>query len=108
MTSKAVKETLEWYRDEALSLSINLAQKKTSAAMASVQVLSLDAGNRAVTALCDPVLNSEEVRILELALNNAYKLLDETAGREFLTQIEIVKIRKIVPKRFKNSFEYKG
>jgi hypothetical protein len=46
----AVK-ALEWYRDEALAVALNLNQQRTQALMASITVLSNDAGNRAITAL---------------------------------------------------------
>lgn len=53
----AVKQVLEWYRDEVLALSIHTANRNTSAVMAGMHVLTLDAGNRAITALCHPALN---------------------------------------------------
>lgn len=44
-------KALEWYRDEALALALNLAQQRQAAVVAGVTVLSNDAGNRAITAL---------------------------------------------------------
>lgn len=49
---RAAHTALEWYRDESLALSINGAQKRGEAMSASIHVLMLDAGNRAITALC--------------------------------------------------------
>ncbi len=47
---KVLREAIEWYRDEALALSINLAGKKDQAVLASVTMLSLDAGHRGINA----------------------------------------------------------
>jgi hypothetical protein len=44
-------ETVAWYADEARAISKNMLAKQDIAVMASVQVLSLDAGSRAEKAL---------------------------------------------------------
>lgn len=47
---KRLREAVEWYRDEALALSINLAGKNDQAVLAGVTALSLDAGQRGIKA----------------------------------------------------------
>lgn len=41
-----VQETLNWYGDEAIALATNMLEKKDMAVLASVNVLSLDAGKK--------------------------------------------------------------
>ena len=49
---KALREALEWYRDEAEALARNVATGvHTQAVLASVTVLAIDRGKRAETAL---------------------------------------------------------
>lgn len=48
---KAKDAALEFYRDEAAAIAINMAAVKTDAVMASVRVLQLDAGKRATDAM---------------------------------------------------------
>lgn len=42
---------LRWYGDEAAALAVNMTAKKDMAMLASVHVLALDAGKRAVDAV---------------------------------------------------------
>jgi hypothetical protein len=44
-------EPLRWYEDEARALSINMEANKDMAVLASVRVLSLDAGKRSTAVL---------------------------------------------------------
>jgi hypothetical protein len=46
-----LRETVAWYADEARAISQNMLAKQDIAVLASVQVLSLDAGSRAEKAL---------------------------------------------------------
>ncbi len=52
-TKMSITEALEWYRDEAASLSRHIARNgaASNAVLASVTVLSLDGGHRANSAL---------------------------------------------------------
>ena len=43
-----IQEALQWYREEAVAISMNLVQKKDMAILASVNVLTLDAGKRII------------------------------------------------------------
>ena len=41
-----IQTALNWYKDEVVAISMNIVQKKDMAVLASVNVLSLDAGKR--------------------------------------------------------------
>ncbi len=41
-----IQEVLNWYKEEAVAISVNLIQQKDTAVLASVNVLALDSGKR--------------------------------------------------------------
>ncbi len=50
-TDHLVKETLTWYMDESQAIKKNLTEKRDQAVLASVNILSMDNGDRAKRAI---------------------------------------------------------